>query len=134
MVNDEIRALSSEVFKIHPQIVHLGLIDLEGHVLLDQSAGSSEPNQPDKDRMMFYYQVGLRRSRREHFDGVYGNTTYIHIMREKMQQLMIYLPMITIYMTLDHGVNTDEIAKISQQIHNIDNEILDKASKSLFYH
>ena len=65
-------------------IQHIGLIDLEGHPLTDQSSASSVANEPDEDRIMFYYQVGLRRGRREYFNDVYGMTDYIHIIREKM--------------------------------------------------
>mgnify|MGYP001582900034 FL=1 len=133
MTTNEIRELAEHIFEIHSGIEHLGLIDLEGHVVLDQSAQSSSPNDPEGDRILFYYQVSSRRNRREHFDDVYGKTTYIHIMREKMQQLMIYIPMFTVYLTVSHEVNQDEIAIISQRIHNIDHEITDKAAKSLLY-
>jgi hypothetical protein len=133
MTTNEIRELAEHIFEIHSGIEHLGLIDLEGHVVLDQPAQSSSPNDPDRDRILFYYQVSSRRNRREHFDDVYGKTTYIHIMREKMQQLMIYIPMFTVYLTVSHEVNQDEIAIISQRIHNIDHEITDKAAKSLLY-
>lgn len=85
MISKEVRTLASEILKTDPQIIHLGLIDLEGHVLLDQSSASSDPIEPDTDRILFYYQVGLRRSRREHFNDVYGKMDYIHILREKMQ-------------------------------------------------
>jgi hypothetical protein len=133
MTTNEIRELAEHIFEIHSGIEHLGLIDLEGHVVLDQSAQSSSPNDPEGDRILFYYQVSSRRNRREHFDDVYGKTTYIHIMREKMQQLMIYIPMFTVYLTVSHEVNQDKIAIISQRIHNIDHEITDKAAKSLLY-
>jgi hypothetical protein len=133
MTTNEIRELAEHIFEIHSGIEHLGLIDLEGHVVLDQPAQSSSPNDPDRDRILFYYQVSSRRNRREHFDDVYGKTTYIHIMREKMQQLMIYIPMFTVYLTVSHEVNQDKIAIISQRIHNIDHEITDKAAKSLLY-
>ena len=133
MTTNEIRELAEHIFEIHSGIEHLGLIDLEGHVVLDQSAQSSSPNDPEGDRILFYYQVSSRRNRREHFDDVYGKTTYIHIMREKMQQLMIYIPMFTVYLTVSHEVNQDKIATISQRIHNIDHEITDKAAKSLLY-
>ncbi len=46
---------------------------------------------------------------------------------------MIYIPMFTVYLTVSHEVNQDEIAIISQRIHNIDHEITDKAAKSLLY-
>jgi hypothetical protein len=133
MVSQEIRRLASEIFKTDSQIVHLGLIDLEGHVLIDQSSMSSEPYEPDKDRMMFYYQVGLRRSRREHFNQAYGLTQYIHIVREKMQQLILYLPMITVYLTVDKDLSPDRIAQIAKKVQNIDKQIVDDATNSLFF-
>jgi len=133
VVPKEIRKLASEIFKIDPQIAHLGLIDLEGHVLIDQASASPEPYEPDKDRMMFYYQVGLRRSRREHFNEAYGLTQYIHIVREKMQQLILYLPMLTIYLTLDRDLDPDRIAQIAKKIQNLDKQVLESATNSLFY-
>jgi hypothetical protein len=133
MVSQEIRKLASEIFKADSQIAHLGLIDLEGHVLIDQSSLSSEPYEPDRDRMMFYYQVGLRRSRREHFNNAYGITEYVHIVREKMQQLILYLPMITVYLTIDKGLGPDKIAQVAKKIQSIDQQILDDAVNSLFF-
>lgn len=133
MISKEVRNLASEILKTDPQIVHLGLIDLEGHVLLDQSSASSDPIEPDTDRILFYYQVGLRRSRREHFNDAYGKTDYIHILREKMQQLVLYLPLITVYLTIDKSVSADRIAKIAQIIKNINKDVLNDAVKSLFY-
>jgi hypothetical protein len=134
MVSPEIRELARQIFKIHPHIEHLGLIDLEGHVLLDQSSAAPEPMEPDQQRMMFYYQVGLRRSRREHFNESYGQTKYIHIIREKIQQLVLYLPMITIYLTIDKTVSPDEIAKIAQKTHELDTELVNEALQSIFYY
>lgn len=133
MITTEINELAKHIFEIHSGIEHLGLIDLEGHVVLDKSSKATVANEPDTDRVLFYYQVSSRRTRREHFDDAYGKTTYIHIMREKMQQLMVYIPMFTVYLTINHAVNQDEIAIIAQSLHNIDNEIIDRAAKSLFY-
>ena len=133
MVSKEIRQLSDVVFKADTKIIHAGLIDLEGHILLDQSAAATEPTEPDTDRIMFYYQVGLRRSRREHFDDVYGKTEYIHIIREKIQQMILYLPMITIYLTLDASTIPDEVKTIAQRIESIDNESIVNAIKSQMF-
>jgi hypothetical protein len=132
-VPKEIRNLASEIFKIDPQIEHLGLIDLEGHVLIDQSSASNEPIIPDKDRMMFYYQVGLRRSRREHFNEFYGLTRYVHIVRENIQQLVLYLPMVTVYLTIGKGETPDGIRKIAEKVQKIDETLVEKAVKSEFY-
>jgi len=104
LASKEIQQLAAEVFKADPKIIHQGLIDLDGNVLLDQSAAASEPTEPDDDRILFYKQVGLRRSSREHFDDAYGKTEYIHIIRENMQQMILYLPMITIYLTLEKSI------------------------------
>jgi len=133
LVSQEIKKLADQVFKVDSKIIHIGLIDLEGHILLDQSAAASKPTEPDTDRIMFYYQVGLRRSRREHFDSTYGKTEYIHIIREKMQQMILYMSLITIYLTLDKSVTPDEVKIIAKRIESIDNESIINAIKSQMF-
>jgi len=133
LVNEKIQNLASQIFKVDPLIQHLGLIDLEGHILTDQSSSSSVPNEPDEDRVMFYYQVGLRRGRREHFNDVYGMTDYIHIIRKKMQQIVLYLPMITVYLTVDKCMTPDGIGQLAEKIKNMDSKLLSDAVKSTFY-
>jgi len=133
LVNEKIQKLASQIFKIDPLIQHLGLIDLEGHLLTDQSSASSVPNEPDEDRVMFYYQVGLRRGRREHFNDVYGMTEHVHITREKMQQLILYLPIITVYLTLDRSMTPNDVAQLAEKIRNLDSKLLSDAIKSTFY-
>jgi len=133
MVSQEVEKLADAVFKVDSKIIHIGLIDLEGHILIDQSAGASQPTEPDTDRIMFYYQVGLRRSRREHFDEAYGKTEYIHIIREKMQQMILYMPLITVYLTLNASITPDEVKIIAQRIENIDSESITNAIKSQMF-
>ena len=130
LASKEIQQLAAEVFKADPKIIHQGLIDLDGNVLLDQSAAASEPTEPDDDRISFYKQVGLRRSSREHFDDAYGKTEYIHIIRENMQQMILYLPMITIYLTLEKSITPEEVKVADQKIRFIDNEIITNAINS----
>ena len=130
LVSKEVEQLAVQVFKAEPKIVHQGLIDLEGHVLLDQSSAASEPMEPDPDRIKFYNQIGLRRSSREYFDDAYGKTEYIHIIRENMQQMILYLPMITIYLTLEKSITPEEVKVTAQKIKFIDNEFITNAIKS----
>ncbi len=133
LVNEKIQKLASQIFKVDPLIQHLGLIDLEGHLLTDQTSASSVPIEPNDDRIMFYYQVGLRRGRREHFNDVFGQTDYIHIIREKMQQIVLYLPMITVYLTLDKQMTPNEVSHLSEKIKNLDSNLLNDAIRSTFY-
>ncbi len=130
MVSKEIELLAVEIFKADQKIIHQGLIDLEGNVLLDQSSAATDPMEPDAERVKFYNQVGLRRSSREHFDDAYGKTEYIHIIRENMQQMILYLPMITIYLTLEKSITPEEVKIAAQKIKFIDNEIITNAIKS----
>jgi len=130
LVSKEIEQLAAEVFKADPKIVHQGLIDIEGNVLLDQSSAASKAMEPDPDRIEFYNQLGLRRNTREHFDDAYGKTDYIHITREKMQQMILYLPMITIYLTLEKSITPEEVKIAAQKIKFIDNEFITNAIKA----
>ena len=120
----ESEQLAKEIFNADPQIVHLGLIDLEGNVLLDQSSAASAPMEPDPDRIKFYNQLGVRRNTREHFDEAYGKTDYIHIIREKMQQMILYLPKITIYLTLEKSMTPEEVKVTAQKIKFLNNDIM----------
>ena len=130
MGSKEIEQLAKEIFNADSQIVHLGLLDLEGNVLLDQSSAASAPMEADPDRIKFYNQLGVRRSTREHFDEAYGKTDYIHIIREKMQQMILYLPKITIYLTLEKSMTPEEVKVAAQKIKFIDNELIANAIKS----
>jgi len=120
----ESELLAKEIFNADPQIVHLGLIDLEGNVLLDQSSAASAPTEPDPDRIAFYHQLDVRRNAREHLDESYGKTDYVHIIREKMQQVILYLPKITIYLTLEKSMSSDEVKVAAQKIKFLDSDIM----------
>ncbi len=130
MVSKEVEQLAAEIFKADRKIIHQGLIDLEGNVLLDQSSAASEPIEPDPDRIKFYNQLGLRRSSREDFDDAYGKTDYVHIIRENMQQMILYLPMITIYLTLEKSITPEEVKITAQKLKFIDSEFIKNAIKS----
>ena len=130
MVSKEIEQLAAEIFKADRKIIHQGLIDLEGNVLLDQSSAAPEPTEPDPDRIKFYNQLGLRRSSREDFDDVYGKTDYVHIIRENMQQMILYLPMVTIYLTLEKSITPEEVKTTAQKLKFIDSEFIKNAIKS----
>ncbi len=124
MASVESERLAKEIFSADPQIVHLGLMDLEGNVLLDQSSAASTPMEPDPDRIEFYHQLDVRRSAREHFDEAYGKTDYVHVIREKIQQVILYLPKITIYLTLEKSMTPDEVKVSAQKIKFLDSDIM----------
>ena len=130
LASKEVKQLAAEIFNADQNIVHQGIIDLEGHVLLDQSSSASEPMEPDPDRIKFYNQIGLRRINREYFDDSYGKTEYVHIIRENMQQMILYLPMITIYLTLEKSITPEEVKAAALKIKFIDNEFITNAINS----
>jgi len=127
MVSKEIEKLTTEIFNVDVKIIHLGLINLDGDILLDQSSAASNPSDPDPDRIEFYNQLNIRRNAREHFDDAYGKTDYVHIVREKMQQIILYLPTITIYLTLEKSNTPEEVKVITQKIKFIGNEFITKS-------
>jgi len=130
VASKEVKQLAVEIFNADQNIVHQGIIDLEGHVLLDQSSSASEPMEPDPDRIKFYNQIGLRRISREYFDDSYGKTEYVHIIRENMQQMILYLPVITIYLTLEKSITPEEVKAAALKIKFIGNEFITNAINS----
>ena len=130
LASNEVKQLAAEIFNADQNIVHQGIIDLEGHVLLDQSSSASEPMEPDPDRIKFYNQISLRRNSREYFDDAYGKTEYVHIIRENMQQMILYLPMITIYLTLEKSITPEEVKAAALKIKFIGNKFITNAINS----
>jgi len=122
LASNEIKQLAAEIFNADSNITHQGIIDLEGNLFLDQSASASEPTEPDSERIAFYKQLSLRRSTREHLDDAYGKTEYIHIVRENMQQMILYLPKMTIYLTLEKSITPDEAKAAALKIKLISSE------------
>ena len=111
---------SKEIFKLNVNIKYFALIDLEGRIIAENSKSSMSFVETDADRIMFYHQIGTRRTKREDFDDVFGETSYIHIQRKKIQQLIVYLPATTIYLMIDNKAKPNKMINLVHGLQNID--------------
>ncbi len=126
--------LSEEIFQIDNNIKYFALIDLEGHILVENSKDSTSFVETDAEKILFYHQMGTRRSKREDFDDICGETSYVHIQRKKIQQLVVYLPLVTIYLMIDNKVQPSELAVIAKNVQKINKEKLNRALNSILMH
>ncbi len=126
--------LSEEIFQIDNNIKYFALIDLEGHILVENSKDSTSFVETDAEKILFYHQLGTRRSKREDYDDVCGETSYVHIQRKKIQQLVVYLPLVTIYLMIDITVQPSELAVIAKNVQKINKEKLNRALNSILMH
>jgi len=125
---------TQEIFKLDSNIKYFALIDLEGKVLVENSKNSLSFVDVDADRIMFYHQIGTRRSKREDFDDVCGETSYIHIQRKKIQQLIVYLPTATIFLMIDNKLKSSELIKLVHKLQKIDKRKLNHVIDSILIH
>ena len=126
--------LSEEIFQIDNNIKYFALIDLEGHILVENSKDSTSFVETDAEKILFYHQMGTRRSKREDFDDICGETSYVHIQRKKIQQLVVYLPLVTIYLMIDNKVQPNELAAIAKNVQKINKEKLNHVLNSILMH
>jgi len=126
--------LSEEIFQIDNNIKFFALIDLEGHILVENSKDSISFVETDAEKILFYHQMGTRRSKREDFDDICGETSYVHIQRKKIQQLVVYLPLVTIYLMIDNKVQPNELAAMAKNVQKIDKEKLNHVLNSILMH
>lgn len=126
--------LSEEIFQIDNNIKYFALIDLEGHILVENSKDSTSFVETDAEKILFYHQMGTRRSKREDYDDICGETSYVHIQRRKIQQLVVYLPLVTIYLMIDNKVQPSELAVIAKNVQKINKEKLNRALNSILMH
>ena len=126
--------LSEEIFQIDNTIKYFALIDLEGHILVENSKDSTSFVESDAEKILFYHQLGTRRSKREDYDDICGETSYVHIQRKKIQQLVVYLPLVTIYLMIDNKVQPSELAVIAKNVQKINKEKLNQLLNSILMH
>lgn len=126
--------LSEEIFQIDNNIKYFALIDLEGHILVENSKDSTSFVETDAEKILFYHQMGTRRSKREDFDDICGETSYVHIQRKKIQQLVVYLPLVTLYLMIDNRVQPNELAAIAKNVQKINKEKLNHVLNSILMH
>ena len=126
--------VSEEIFGLDENIKYFALIDLEGHILVENSKDSTSFVETDAEKILFYHQMGTRRSKREDFDDVCGETSYVHIQRKKIQQLVVYLPLVTIYLMIDNQVKPNELAFIANRAQKIDKEKLNQVLNNILMH
>ena len=126
--------LSEEIFQIDNNIKYFALIDLEGHILVENSKDSTSFVETDAEKILFYHQMGTRRSKREDYDDICGETSYVHIQRKKIQQLVVYLPLVTIYLMIDNKVQPSELAVIAKNVQKINKEKLNHVLNSILMH
>lgn len=126
--------LSEEIFQIDNNIKYFALIDLEGHILVENSKDSTSFVETDAEKILFYHQLGTRRSKREDYDDICGETSYVHIQRKKIQQLVVYLPLVTIYLMIDNKVQPSELAVIAKNVQKINKEKLNHLLNSILMH
>ena len=126
--------LSEEIFQIDNNIKYFALIDLEGHILVENSKDSTSFVETDAEKILFYHQMGTRRSKREDFDDICGETSYVHIQRKKIQQLVVYLPLVTIYLMIDNKVQPNELAAIAKNVQKINKGKLNHVLNSILMH
>jgi len=126
--------LSEEIFQIDSNIKYFALIDLEGHILVENSKDSTSFVETDAEKILFYHQMGTRRSKREDFDDICGETSYVHIQRKKIQQLVVYLPLVTIYLMIDNKVQPNELEAVAKNVQKINKEKLNHVLNSILMH
>jgi len=126
--------LSEEIFQIDNNIKYFALIDLEGHILVENSKDSTSFVETDAEKILFYHQMGTRRSKREDYDDICGETSYVHIQRKKIQQLVVYLPLVTIYLMIDNRVQPNELEAIAKNVQKINKEKLNRVLNSILMH
>ncbi len=126
--------LTEEIFQINNHIKYFALIDLEGHILVENSKDSTSFVETDAEKILFYHQIGTRRSKREDFDDICGETSYVQIQRKKIQQLVVYLPLVTIYLMIDNKVQPNELAAIAKNVQKINKGKLNHVLNSILMH
>ena len=101
----------------------IAIIDLKGNIVEGIMKEGKTSLESQKQQEHFWQQVALRREMRQEFDRSLGKVSYVHIERKNVTQIVVYIPLKTIFVTVEPKLSMAKkleiVKKIKQVVRNL---------------
>ena len=95
------------------------IIDIDGNVISSIIKSGKQSLKSQKEEERFCRQVAQRRNMREEFDLSLGTVNYVHVEREKLTQIAMYVKKYTVYFTTEPEFPMEETLIIITKVKKI---------------
>ena len=115
--------IAEKILSLHKKMRFIAIIDLKGNIVEGIMKEGKTSLESQKQQEHFCRQVSLRRGMRQEFDRSLGKVNYIHIERKNVTQIVVYIPLKTIFVTVEPKLSMAKkleiVKKIKQVVRNL---------------
>ncbi len=97
----------------------VAIIDLKGNIVEGIMKEGKASLESQKQQEHFCQQVALRRGMRQEFDRSLGKVSYVHIERKNVTQIVVYIPLKTIFVTVEPELSMAKKLEIVKKIKRV---------------
>ena len=114
--SDNLVELAEKIIQINTKMRFVAFIDSDGNIVEGIMKTGKTSLQSQKDEENFCRQVAQRRAMRSEFDVKLGQVKYVHVEREFVTQLVIYVSKFTIFATVEPDLDIQTKLQIVESI------------------
>ena len=112
----ELVDIIEDIINLDPKMRFVGIIDLDGNIVESIIKSGKTSLESQKEEEHFCKQVAQRRKMRKSFDNSLGKVRYVHVEREKVTQMVVYVKKFTVYFTMEPEMTIEDKLKIVNKI------------------
>jgi len=115
--------IAEKILSLNKKMRFVAIIDLKGNIVEGIMKEGKTSLESQKQQEHFCQQVALRREMRQEFDSSLGKVSYVHIERKNVTQIVVYIPLKTIFVTVEPKLSMAKkleiVKKIKQVVRNL---------------
>ena len=111
--------IAEKILSLDKKTRFVAIIDLKGNIIEGIMKEGKSSLESQKQQEHFCRQVSLRRGMRQEFDRSLGKVNYIHIERKNVTQIVVYIPLKTIFVTVEPELSMAKKLQIVNRIKRI---------------
>lgn len=118
-----LRNVAEEIIDLDPKMRFVGIIDLKGNIVEGIMKKGKTSLESQKEDEYFCKQVAERRKMREEFDKSLGKVRYVHVERENVTMLVVYIKKYSLLVTVEPELDIKKKMQIVNSIKKIASKI-----------
>ena len=112
-----------DILDLDPNMRFAAILDLDGQILESILKQQKTSLESQKQLEQFCLDAAKRRDMREQFNDSLGRVRYVHVERENVTQITVYLKNNTIFVTMEPELSNDRKLELVNKIKSITAEL-----------
>ena len=123
MMELELIDVVEDILDLDPNMRFAAILDLDGQILESIMKQQKTSLESQKQLEQFCLDAAKRRDMREQFNDSLGRVRYVHVERENVTQITVYLKNNTVFVTMEPELSNDRKLELVNKIKSITAEL-----------